>query len=118
MANTEELGKVSEKLGADVIYSYKDSASQLAKKILSNNILDFISLNDEIEICKVKIPNKYIGKSILNCNIRKDYGLNIIALEFGDGIIETNIDPQYEFKNDDAIVVIQNKKSIRKFEGK
>lgn len=43
---TEELDKALEKLGADVIYPYKDSASQLAKRILSNNILDFISLNE------------------------------------------------------------------------
>ncbi len=117
MSNTEEQGLVLEKLGAEVIYPYKDSSDKLAKRILSNNVLDFISLNDEVEILEVKVPNKYIGKSILDTNIRQNYGLNIIALERADvDKIETRIDPKYIFKEGDCIVVIGEKKSLRKFE--
>lgn len=117
MSNTEEQGLVLEKLGAEVIYPYKDSSDKLAKRILSNNVLDFISLNDEVEILEVKVPSKYIGKSILDTNIRQNYGLNIIALERADvDKIETRIDPQYIFKEGDCIVVIGEKKALRKFE--
>ena len=117
MSNTEEQGLVLEKLGAEVIYPYKDSSDKLAKRILSNNVLDFISLNDEVEILEVKVPNKYLGKSILDTNIRQNYGLNIIALERADvDKIETRIDPKYIFKEGDCIVVIGEKKSLRKFE--
>ena len=48
MSNTEEQGLVLEKLGAEVIYPYKDSSDKLAKRILSNDVLDFISLNYEV----------------------------------------------------------------------
>lgn len=117
MSNTEEQGLVLEKLGAEVIYPYKDSSDKLAKRILSNNVLDFISLNDEVEILEVKVPSKYIGKSILDTNIRQNYGLNIIALERADvDKIETRIDPKYIFKEGDCIVVIGEKKALRKFE--
>ena len=44
MSNTEEMGLVLEKLGAEVIYPYKDSADRLAKRILSNNVLDLMKL--------------------------------------------------------------------------
>lgn len=115
MSNTEEQGLVLAKLGAEVIYPYKDSSDKLAKRILSNNVLDFISLNDEVEIIEVKVPSRYIGNSILDTNIRQNYGLNIIALEYGDRI-ETRIDPKYIFKEGDAIVVIGAKKDLRKFE--
>ena len=71
----------------------------------------------EVEILEVKVPNKYLGKSILDTNIRQNYGLNIIALERADvDKIETRIDPKYIFKEGDCIVVIGEKKSLRKFE--
>ena len=58
MSVTDETGQILEKLGAEVIYPFKDSADHLAKKILTHNILDFISLNDEIEIAEIKVPKR------------------------------------------------------------
>lgn len=115
ISNTEEQGIVLEKLGAEVIYPYKDSANRLAKKILNNNFLDFISLSDDVEIIEVKIPKSYIGKSILEIDIRKKYGINIIAIETSGRII-TRIEPTYKLTKEDALVVIGEKTQIQKFE--
>lgn len=115
ISNTEEQGIVLEKLGAEVIYPYKDSANRLAKKILNNNFLDFISLSDDVEIIEVKIPKSYIGKSILEIDIRKKYGINIIAIETSGRII-TRIEPTYKLTKEDALVVIGEKAQIQKFE--
>ena len=115
LAASEEQGTVLEKLGAEVIYPYKDSVERLVKKIMNNNFLDFISLNDNVEIVEVKIPSSLVGKSIIESDIRKKFGINIIAIETVDEII-TNIDPNYILKNADALVVIGEKKFLRKFE--
>jgi len=114
---SEESGKVLEKLGAQVIYPYKDSASHLCKNILSNNVLDFISLNDEVEICEVKLPGSYIGMRIKDTDARSKFGINIIAIE-KQGKIITRIDPEYTFVSGDALVVLGEKKMLRKFEQK
>lgn len=115
MSNTEEQGVVLEKLGAEVIYPYKDSSDKLAKKILTNDVMEFISLNDEIEITEVKIPKSLINKTVLESNIRQKFFLNIIAIEQKDKII-TNINPHYVLQEDDKLVVIGQKKDVRKFE--
>lgn len=117
MSVTDETGQILEKLGAEVIYPFKDSADHLAKKILTHNILDFISLNDEIEIAEIKVPKSFVGKSIIESNIRQNFGINIIALEIGDKI-NTKVDPKYIFNEGDAVVVIGDSKSVRKFEQK
>lgn len=117
MSVTDETGQILEKLGAEVIYPFKDSADHLAKKILTHNILDFISLNDEIEIAEIKVPKSFVGKSIIESNIRQNFGINIIALEVGDKI-NTKVDPKYIFNEGDAVVVIGDSKSVRKFEQK
>lgn len=117
LSNTDEQGLVLEKLGAEVIYPYRDSADRLAKRILSNNIVDIIALNEEIEICEVKLPKKYIGMAIKDTDIRKKYGLNIIAIEQNE-TINTNFEPEYILNKEDSLVVLGEKKNLRKFEEK
>ncbi len=114
-AGSEEQGRVLERLGAEVIYPDKDSADRLAKKILSNNILDFITLNEGIEIVEITIPKRYIGVRIADSDIRKKYHLNIVAIE-RDEQIEINISPNLEFKENDAIVVVGKTDDIANFE--
>ena len=118
MSNTEDQGKVLAKLGAEVIYPYKDSADRLAKKILTNNVLDFISLNDKVDICEMKLPNSYIGTSVKESDIRSKYGINIIAISHKDNKIDSQFSPDYKFVDGDKLVVIGETKQIHKLEAK
>ncbi len=114
-AGNEDQGKVLERLGAEVVYPDKDSADRLSKKILSHNILDFISLNENIEIVEIAIPKRYIGVKLADSDIRKKYNLNIVAIERDDNI-DINISPSHIFKENDAIVVVGNTNNIAEFE--
>lgn len=114
-AGNEEQGQVLERLGAEVIYPDKDSADRLAKKILSNNILDFISLNENIEIVEITVPKRYVGIKLADTDIRKRFNLNVIAIE-RDENIDINVSPSHVFEEKDAIVVVGNTDSIAKFE--
>ena len=114
-AGNEEQGQVLERLGAEVIYPDKDSADRLAKKILSNNILDFISLNENIEIVEITIPKRYVGKKLADTDIRKRFKLNVIAIE-RDENIDINVSPAHVFEDKDAVVVVGNTDSIAEFE--
>ena len=115
LSNSEEQGFVLEKLGAEVIYPYKDSVNYLVKKISNNNFLDFIALSDTVEILEIKVPRAYVGKKIVDTEIRQKFGLNIIAIDKKNQII-TSIDPNYVFEKDDAIVVIGSKDDLIKFQ--
>ena len=114
-AGNEDQGKVLERLGAEVVYPDKDSADRLAKKILSHNIMDFISLNENIEIVEIAIPKRYVGVKLSESDIRKKYNLNIVAIERDDNI-DINISPNHVFKENDAIVVVGNTNNIAEFE--
>lgn len=118
MSNTDEMGRVLEKLGAEVVYPYKDSVEKLAKKLSSTNVLDFIALSDNIEICEVKIPKAYLNKAIRDTDIRLKYGLNIIAIRHSAENIDLRIDPEYVLKESDTLIVLGESKFLRKFESK
>lgn len=114
-ANTYEHGLILEKLGAEVVYPEHDMAVRLAKRLLTNNVLDYIMLSDDIEISELTLTDKLIGKSVAGINIRKKLGLNIIAI-MHNGKTITNIEPEYQFEKGDVMVVIGNRKNIEQFE--
>lgn len=114
-ANTYEHGLILEKLGAEVVYPEHDMAVRLAKRLLTNNVLDYIMLSDDIEISELTLTDKLIGESVAGINIRKKLGLNIIAI-MHNGKTITNIEPEYQFEKGDVMVVIGNRKNIEQFE--
>ena len=114
-ASSREQGEVLELLGAEVVYPERDMALRLAGKLLSPNILEYISLSDEIDIMEIRLSEKAEGKTVLDLNVRSRYGLNIIARRRGD-TISTDILPNMVFQADDSITVIGKTDSIHKFE--
>ena len=77
--------------------------------------MDFISLNENIEIVEIAIPKRYVGVKLSESDIRKKYNLNIVAIERDDNI-DINISPNHVFKENDAIVVVGNTNNIAEFE--
>ena len=90
-------------------------AIRVANRLLYSKALDFIELNDDINICEMEVPKKLDGIQIRESNIRKKYKLNIIAIEGKGGTI-LEISPDYILKTGELIVVIGKKNNITSFE--
>ncbi len=114
-ASSKEQGEVLEMLGAEVVYPERDMALRLAGKLISPNILEYISLSDEIDIMEIKLSEKIQGKTVLDLNLRSRYGLNIIARRHGE-TISTDILPDMVLHASDSITVIGKTDSIHRFE--
>ena len=115
-AISSDQGAVLEKIGAEVVYPERDMALRLGKRLIANNnFLDFITLSNEVEIQQVPVTDRIVGVSIERLNVRKKYGLNIIAIE-SDGNTEIEIAPEYRIHKDDILVVIGKMDNICKFE--
>ena len=108
-------GSVLTKIGAEVVYPENDMAIRVANRLLYSKALDFIELNDDINICEMEVPKKLDGIQIRESNIRKKYKLNIIAIEGKGGTI-LEISPDYILKTGELIVVIGKKNNITSFE--
>ena len=114
-AMSPEQGAVLRKIGAEVVYPEKDMAIRLGKRLISNNFLDYIMLDNSVEIRQILVPNKLCGETIMNSNFRKKYGLNIIAIQKGHNTM-IEISPDYQFEPEDVIVVIGKIENINRRE--
>lgn len=114
-AISRDQGDVLEKLGAEIVFPERDMALRLARRLVTTSVLEYISLDNDVEISRIQVTGNLVGKDIVSSNIRQNYGLNIIAIEHG-GKTDTEIAPDYVFKSEDIIVVIGKTNNVIRFE--
>lgn len=107
-------GKILEKVGADkVIFIEREMGKRLAQSIAVANIMDYIELSDEYSIIEVKVPAKWINKSLKSLNVRVEYGINVVAIrEAGAASIDVPPSPEYLMQENDVLVVIGSNDDI------
>lgn len=110
-----EQGAVLKKIGAEVVYPERDMALRLGKRLVSRNFLDYVSLDNSVEIRQIRVSDKIKGCSIEELGIRPKYNLNIIAIESGK-ITNIEVLPGYRLQADDIMVVIGKVSNIDRFE--
>ena len=114
-AMSQEHGAVLEKLGAEVILPEADMAVRLAKRLTTKRLVDFLQLSGDVEISELEISGAIAGKTVRDADVRRHYGLNIIALVGKDGIT-ADVTPGSVLREGEAIVVIGSRKNIERFE--
>ena len=110
-----EHGRVLQKLGAEVVYPERDRAIRLASALIRPRALDYIDLSVEYSICEVRLSAKLDNKTILEADLRRNFGLNIVAIVRGQETI-VEISPDLRLKKDDYLAVVGTKESMTKFE--
>ena len=110
-ATSIEHGEILEKLGAEVVYPERDMAIRLAHRLEASRMLDFIQLSEKLNISKLIIPDRIVGKTVLSVNLRGEFGINIIAIENNGNLIET-INPDYVFRKGDIMFISGSKNSL------
>lgn len=110
----EMQGKILCKVGADkVVYPENESGVRLAKNLLSAGMVDLIDLSDDISVIEIPVREKWVGKTLIELDLRKKYAINIIAIRNGEDIL-VNVDPNVQLSKEMQLVVIINKTNINK----
>lgn len=115
--NNELHAKVLYKTGADkVILPERDMGVRVAHNIVSSNILDYIELASDYSIMEIEALEKWVGKTLKELDIRKKYGINIIAIKTKE---EINVSPSPDLKiaEKDILIAIGKDKNLEKLEG-
>ena len=113
-ADREVQAKFLLRNGADeVINPEKQIAEWAAIRYASNHILDYISLDSDHAIYEVSVPKDWTGKSIRQIDIRKRYGINILAVKH-DGKMNLSITPEVILSEDLTMLVLGIRKAMQK----
>lgn len=106
--------EILSKVGADkVVFPENESGVRLAKNLVSSGFVDVIELSNDISLIELDVKNEWVGKTLIELNLRKKYALNVIAIRQGDDL-EINIDPATILQKDMQLVVIINTSKLSK----
>ena len=117
-ATTDIQRKFLLRNGADeIVYPDLDIAEKLAVKINANKVYDYFELDSEYSIFEIAAPESWVGKTLIELNPRKQFGLNILTVKKCDAVV-ANMDANYVFEKDDHILVFGNTERILSFANK
>jgi trk system potassium uptake protein TrkA len=106
--------KILLKVGADkVVIPERESGVRLAKNLMSSGFVDVIELSEDVSLIELDIKKEWIGKNLIELNLRKKYGINVIAIKRGDAV-EIDLDPTAPLNADVQLVVIANSSKLEK----
>lgn len=100
--------------GADqVVYPEKQLAAWTAITCTSDSIMDYIALNKEFAIFELAVPAEWYGKSVIEIDIRKKYGINILGIMKNEQL-NMSISPDTIFEPDTSVLVLGQDKAVHK----
>ncbi|MBR5134101.1 MAG: TrkA family potassium uptake protein [Clostridia bacterium] len=106
--------KILLRVGADqVVFPENESGIRLAKNLLSSGFIDMISLSKDVSMVEIDVKDEWVGKNLIELNLRKKYGFNIVALKQGE-TVTVSINPEQPLDSDMTLVVIANTAKINK----
>ena len=103
------------KIGADeVILPEKQSAAHLAERLTVPNLLDFLKLDQEIDIAEILVDEALAGKSFSELDLRRRHKVTVLILKRRDQSPQVVTDPDQTLLLGDRLVVIGRQVDIEK----
>ena len=112
----DDHAKILKRMGAtEIIHPERDMAIRVSRNLSRPNVLDFIPLAEEFDMIQVGAPKDFIGKSLVDLNLRSRYNVHIIAIK---EVVPENfilVPPaNYVIKDSDILVMLGRSVDIRK----
>ena len=113
-ADREVQAKFLLRNGADeVINPEKQIAEWAAIRYASNHILDYIKLDEDHAIFEITVPRDWVGKTVGEIDIRKRYGINIMAVK-ENGHMNLSVTPETVLSGNRTMLVLGEHRAIQR----
>ena len=116
-SKSKQHSRMLEMIGVDrIVFPEQEMGVRLAQTISSRRALDFIELSPDYAIVELPLPNVWQDKTLAEIGVRKQFGINVLAVRRGEK--EIQVSPQAEFllKHGDVLIVVGKNQNIRKLE--
>ena len=110
---TDEIhAKVLRKIGVDrVVFPERDMGVRVAKSLVTPNVLEMMEFSGDYRLIEIILPSKWVGSSIIEIDVRRKYGISILAIQ-RDGQFIVSPSPDAVFETGDILLVLGQKDDI------
>lgn len=106
--------RILTKMEVDKIISPEEEMGvKLAKTLMNVSVIDAINFSDDYSILEIHALDKWIGKSIIDLDLRNKYAMNILCIKNSNKDLEISPAPEYIVEKGDIFVAIVEEKKIK-----
>ncbi len=97
----------------DVIYPERQMASWAAVRYSADHIFDYVELTPDHAIYEISVPEAWVGRSIVQVNVRQKYKINILATK-REGQVTPIPGADHEFRADETLFILGADRDVQK----
>ena len=85
-ANSPDHGKILAMVGAtQVVHPSEAQARRLVSSLVRPNIVEYLPLVEGYSVVEIKAPDRFVGKSLKELNLRQEYRIEVIGIKSPGG---------------------------------
>lgn len=115
-AKNDMHGRILEKIGVTkVVYPEQEMGVRIGRYIGAQDFMDWIALSPDFSLVEVAVPEKWGGKSLIELDLRRQYGLNVVGMKRGTEVI-MQFQPNQPLETGEILYVIGKNEDLEKFQ--
>ena len=112
-SSSDRMTSILKKIGANkVIVPEEYGGEQSARILSSDTFLDYFEVDGNLCMIEINPLQKWIGKNMMELNVRKNYNANVIALK--RGLSWKILDPAEALNADDLLLIVVERKDLHR----
>jgi trk system potassium uptake protein TrkA len=118
-ATHDDHKKILEKVGAtQIVFPEREMAVKLARSITTPNVLDYLPLTNSFSIMEIIPPKDFVGKSLVDLDLRKKYHIQIIGIKDTlKDVMNMVVSPRRPIEATDRLIVVGEQEHLEKIKG-
>ncbi len=106
--------KMLKRVGADrVVFPSRMQGERLGLELVRPNLIERLELDDQIGIDEIKVPAVFVGRSLRDLNLRKNFLVNVLAAGPTKGLT-VNPPASFVLKKSHVLVVMGSMEDLQK----
>lgn len=97
----------------EIVNPEAEIADRLARRLAHPDVFSQIELGEEAELAEIGVPAAFIGKTLVELDVRRKHGVSVVAIRKGD-TIRANLEGNERLESNDVLVLIGTKPAIRR----
>lgn len=115
-ANSDKHGEILTLVGAtQIVYPDLEAAKRVTPLLVSDTLYNFVPISSGLVMAEIFVPSKYVGKTLIDSNLRYKEGVNIIAIKKDHSSEYSFFVPDYKLGAEDILLAVGEEANIRKF---
>lgn len=105
-ARTRTQKEILKQVGAnEVVLPEHEAGLRLAQRLSAVDFVDYLQLSPEMSVVEMLVPNHLHGHSLIEADLRRQYGLTVLAIKRGNQF-QFNPEPETRLEGGDELLVV------------